>query len=202
MCHLSPFLFKLIQCRVISSLHPFHKVIFLFLYHEFFPPSLPSSLALHFGDHPRLHLSCGQSLSDSLYLSKWRSLVGLFFFGWVSSRGTLTFHISSDLSLLISATGSQLLMKSQSVPVDSDMVLGQRILASCSCFSVMSFNFQFTGVEGVWKGEVVPFFFSSWFSFFIFETLWPLQFLGIRHLCFHLSILWAMNVSPTVQICI
>lgn len=39
-------------------------------------------------------------------------------------------------------------------PVDSDVVLGQRSLASCSCFSVMSFNVQFTGEVGFGEGRL------------------------------------------------
>lgn len=43
-------------------------------------------------------------------------------------------------------------------PVGSDMVRGQRILASWSCFSVLSFNFQFTGGGGEGREGRLSFF--------------------------------------------
>lgn len=140
----------------ISSLDPFHWVIFLFRTMSF--PLLPSSLAFHFGDHPRLHLSRGRHSLVCLCISAsgalwWDCWAEGFNISQHPPPPPLPLLICPDLSLFISAMGSQLLMKSQSVLWTVTWSWVKRILASCSCFSVMSFNFQFTGVDGAEGGE-------------------------------------------------
>lgn len=157
-CHLSPFLFKLIY-----SLDPFHWFTFLFSRREVSSASFITCFS--FRRSP--HLSRGLSFSDSLYFSEWRSLVGLLFFGGVDLRG-LTVHICPYLLIfaMVSVTNEKSIC-----PADSDMVLGQRILASCSCFSVTSSNFQFTGIEGVGRGGCPLFFFLGFLVFQIWKCM-------------------------------
>lgn len=128
-CHLSPFLFKLILCRIfpqsILPLNFFFFFFFFFCITSF--PLLPSSLAFHFGDHhPQTPSPMLSSFSDSLpqYLSKWRSqrdcvfsfVLFCFSLRWWAERFNISEpFICPDLSLLTSAMGSQLLMKSPSV---------------------------------------------------------------------------------------
>lgn len=168
-CHLSPFLFKLIY-----SLDPFHWFTFLFSRREVSSASFITCFS--FRRSP--HLSCGPSFSDSLYFSEWRSLVGLLFFWGCGSEGSNSSRLSISSHLCYGFTVTN---EKSICPADSDMVLGQRILASCSCFSVTSSNFQFTGFEGVGEERLSLFLFLG-FWIFRFETLWPLQSLVIKHL--------------------
>lgn len=145
---LSPFSFLIQTVQNISSLDPFHW--FLFLYYELF-------FFLCFLHH-LLFISeiTPDSISHSLIVRLWVSAGG-----GLCCFGDLTFpspFICPDLSLLISAMGSQLLMKSQPVLWAVTWSRVKRILASCSCFSVMSFNFQFIGLERVWGRGGCPFF--------------------------------------------
>lgn len=151
-CHLSPFLFKLIY-----SLDPFHWFTFLFSRREVSSASFITCFS--FRRSP--HLSCGPSFSDSLYFSEWRSLVGLLFFGGVDLRG-LTVHICPYL--LISAMGSQLLMKSPSVlrTVTWSWVKGFWPLVAAFLWRLLTFSSL--GSKGLGR-RGCPFFYSWVFGF-------------------------------------
>lgn len=218
-CHLSPSLLKLIACSSISTLYPFHPFI-LFDFLCFSSCFLTSITCFSFfGDHlPPTTTSTPQDsiISHVVYhylivclcISATEIFGGTVVFGGGRVLWAEGFNISQplssrpDLSPPISAMGSQLLMKSQSVLWTVTRSWVEGFSASRSCFSVMSFNFQFSGVEEGLGGEFAPppSFFFLCLLFFIFETLRPLQSLVIWHLCFYLSISWAMNVSPTVQV--
>lgn len=82
------FILQQVKCCHLSYSNKFpHSTLFiasLFFSCPMSYPQLPSSLVFLF--QRSLHLSCGLSFSDSLYVSKWSSLVGLLFLG-VWSRG-------------------------------------------------------------------------------------------------------------------
>jgi len=106
--------------------------------------------------------------------------VGLLFgVGGGGGGGKEGFHISQPLHLSRSQPphlcyGFTVTNEKSICPVDSDMVLGQRILASCSCFSVMSFNFQFSGVEWVGEGRLSLFFPCVFFFLWKISNLYSL----------------------------
>lgn len=147
-----PFLFK-----QVSSLDPFHCFIILFLSY----PQLPSSLVFYFRDHSISHVVC-HSLIVCMLASGALWWDCCFWGCGAEAINISHLSISSHLCYGFTVTNEKSIC-----PVDGDMVPGQRILASCSCFSVMSFSFQFTLVDG--GGEVVSFF--SCVLCFRFETL-------------------------------
>lgn len=128
-CHLSPFLFKLILCRIFPQ-----SILPLNFFFSFFSFSV-SRVFLCFRHHllfiseiitPQTPSPMLSSFSDSLpqYLSKWRSqrdcvfsfVLFCFSLRWWAERFNISEpFICPDLSLLTSAMGSQLLMKSPSV---------------------------------------------------------------------------------------
>lgn len=146
---LSPFSF-LIQTNSVqnmSSLSLFTDCIFCFFSYMSFP-----LLAFHSGGRPRLHLSY-HSLPICLCISESRDL------WWDCCCFLGDFNISQPFHLSRCQPphlfyGFTVTNEKSICLVDSDMVLGQRILASCSRFSVMAFVFYFTGVERVGEGRL------------------------------------------------
>lgn len=143
-CHLSPFLSNCAEYFLSRSLSL--SLFFFFFSCPWVFLCFPHHLLFIFGDHPRPHLSCRSSFSDSVYLRKWRSMVGLL--------SSLTYHICPDLSLLISAMGSQLLMKSQSVlwTVTWSWVKGVWTLVAAFLWCLLTFSF--TGELGFGEGRL------------------------------------------------
>lgn len=158
-CHLSPFLFKPNSEYFLTLL--FIKV-FSFLYHEF-------SLCFL---HHLLFISeiTPDSTSHSLIVCLWISASGDLWWDCCLGGWAEGFNFSQPLHLSRSQPphlcyGFTVTNEKSVCPVDSDVVLGQRILASCSCFSVTSFNFQFIGLERVGEGRL------SFFLFLCFSHL-------------------------------
>lgn len=117
-CHLSPFLTQTNSVQSISSLDPSHRFIFPFLVPRV-SPLLPSSLAFHFGP---------PSLMCSIVL--WQSASGdLLFLGVRWAEGFNISHLSRSQPSHL-CYGFTVTNEKSICPVDTDVVLGQRILTS------------------------------------------------------------------------
>lgn len=113
-CHLSPFLFKLILCRIFpQSILPlnFFFLFFLFLYHEFSSASVITCFSFRRSSPPRLHLPCcHRSLTVCLSISASGDLRGTVFFLlfcfvflWGDGQRDLTFPSPSSVQISASS---------------------------------------------------------------------------------------------------